>query len=142
MKRYVSLYKASELDQAEVECGQNLFKVEQDFEQSSQDYEMHNSALKQDLPRFFQLATDFITPIFGSFYYMQRRADTGVNVYNWPKRVAVQCIYVMLQKFQAFTGGKFDMTSDIEQTYHAKIGDAAEQIDSFTITKRYVSTGA
>ena len=48
-----------------------MFKVEQDFEMASQDYESHNSALKEELPRFFQLATAFITPLFQSFYYMQ-----------------------------------------------------------------------
>lgn len=52
---------------------QNMFKIEQDFEQASQDYEFHNTALKNELPRFFELATAFITPLFQSFYYMQRK---------------------------------------------------------------------
>lgn len=49
-----------------------MFKVEQDFEIASQEYEFHNNALKNELPRFFELATAFITPLFQSFYYMQR----------------------------------------------------------------------
>lgn len=58
----------------DVECmnAQNMFKVEQEFEQASQDYEFHNNSLKTELPRFFELATAFITPLFQSFYYMQR----------------------------------------------------------------------
>lgn len=53
----------------------------------------------------------------------------------------VQCIYVMLERFQAFTGDKFDMNADIEQTYFAQLGDAAEQVDGLTITRRFASTG-
>lgn len=50
---------------------QSLFKVEQDFEAAAADYEYYNNAMKEELPRFFQLGTQFITPLFHSFYYMQ-----------------------------------------------------------------------
>lgn len=50
---------------------QNLFKLEQDYETSKADYEYFNQALKDELPRFFELATTFMTPLFHSFYYMQ-----------------------------------------------------------------------
>ena len=30
-----------------------------------------NNAMKQDLPRFMMLATQFIDPLYNSFYYMQ-----------------------------------------------------------------------
>lgn len=32
---------------------------------------MFNNALKTDLPKFMQLAAQFIDPLFHSFYYMQ-----------------------------------------------------------------------
>lgn len=46
-------------------------QVEQDFEAATQDYEHHNNALKSELPRFFELSTAFITPLFQSFYFLQ-----------------------------------------------------------------------
>jgi len=101
----------------------NMFKIEQDFEIASQEYEQHNTTLKQELPQFFELCTAFITPLFDSFYYMQ-----------------LQVIYVMLEKFQAFSGGKYDMSGDVEQNYLAKLGDTAEQIENMAITKRFGST--
>ena len=48
-----------------------IAQVEQDFEAATQDYEHHNNALKQELPRFFELSTAFITPLFQSFYFLQ-----------------------------------------------------------------------
>lgn len=55
---------------------------------------------------------------------------------------AVQCIYVMVEKMQAYTGGKFDLSVDVEQAFQAKVGDAPEQVENLTITKRIVSTSA
>lgn len=34
------------------------------------------------------------------------------------------------------------MTGDIEATYREKVGDTPEQLDSLTVTKRFISTGA
>lgn len=48
-----------------------LHQLEQDFEIATNEYEYINNALKQDLPRFMQLAAHFIDPLFNSFYYMQ-----------------------------------------------------------------------
>lgn len=45
-------------------------QLEQDFEQATQEYEYINNALKVDLPRFMQLSTQFIDPLFNSFFYM------------------------------------------------------------------------
>lgn len=35
------------------------------------EYEMINGAMKSDLPRFMVMATQFIDPLFHSFFYMQ-----------------------------------------------------------------------
>lgn len=46
-------------------------KLEQDFEVASNEYDYINTAMKTDLPRFMQMATQFIDPLFHSFFYMQ-----------------------------------------------------------------------
>jgi len=46
-------------------------KLEQDFEIATSEYDYINNALKTDLPRFMILATNFIDPLFHSFFYMQ-----------------------------------------------------------------------
>jgi amphiphysin len=50
---------------------QNLFKYEQEYEAAAADYEYFNNSMKEELPRFFEMASRFITPLFHSFYYMQ-----------------------------------------------------------------------
>jgi hypothetical protein len=46
-------------------------QLEQDFEMATNEYDYINNALKQDLPRFMQLSSHFIDPLFNSFFYMQ-----------------------------------------------------------------------
>ena len=46
-------------------------QLEQDFEIASNEYEYINTAMKNELPRFMQMATQFIDPLFHSFFYMQ-----------------------------------------------------------------------
>ena len=58
-----------------------IFRIEQDFEIASADYEQHNTALKTELPQFFALATAFITPLFESFYYMQCQSSCEIRLY-------------------------------------------------------------
>ncbi|ORX35804.1 hypothetical protein BD324DRAFT_631775 [Kockovaella imperatae] len=102
----------------------NTFKVEQDFELASGEYEHYNNMLKTELPAFIEMATRFIDPLYHSFYYMQ------LNVY-----------YIMLEKIQSYSDGKYDLTrKDIENIYLEQQGDTAEQIESMDITKRVQST--
>ena len=49
----------------------NIGQLEQDFEIASNEYEYINNAMKTDLPNFMQMATQFIDPLFHSFFYMQ-----------------------------------------------------------------------
>ena len=47
----------------------------------------------------------------------------------------------MLEKIQSFSDGKYDLSrKDIEEIYLEQRGDAAEQIEELSITKRLVST--
>ncbi|KAG6902988.1 hypothetical protein C0995_008561 [Termitomyces sp. Mi166 len=106
----------------------NLFKLEQDFEQATQEYEYINNALKVDLPRFMQLSTQFIDPLFNSFFYMT------LNIY-----------YIILEKMNTFAeDAKYDITNvtgaQIQQDYENKRTDAWEVIESLGIVKRVIST--
>ena len=49
---------------------QNIFKVEQDYEAASSEYDHYNRLLQDELPRYFAAAQAFITPLFQSFYYL------------------------------------------------------------------------
>ncbi|KAJ3005040.1 hypothetical protein NUW54_g4523 [Trametes sanguinea] len=68
-------------------------QLEQDFEIASAEYDYINTAMKNELPRFLVQATQFIDPLFHSFYYMQ------LNIF-----------YLMLEKLHGFAEGKYDIT--------------------------------
>ena len=63
--------KAKDKKEKSLKDEQNLFKLEQDYETSSADYEYFNTALKDELPQFFEQAASFMSPLFHSFYFMQ-----------------------------------------------------------------------
>ncbi|WWC89221.1 uncharacterized protein L201_004139 [Kwoniella dendrophila CBS 6074] len=119
-----SLNKLREKKEKSLSDEKNLFKVEQDFEIASGEYEHYNMLLKDELPRFLALGTRFIDPLFHSFYYMQ------LNVF-----------YIMQEKLQSFADGKYDLArKDIENIYFEQRGDTAEQIEEMAIIKRITST--
>jgi len=100
--------------------------LEQDFEQATADYELYNGNLKTELPRFMVLASQLIDPLFHSFFYMQ------LNVF-----------YIMLEKLQAFSGGKYtqlETANEIAEAYEARHSDARDTIDNLSINKRLQST--
>ncbi|KAF6766426.1 hypothetical protein DFP72DRAFT_866466 [Ephemerocybe angulata] len=122
-----SLTKLRDKKEKSLSDEKNLFKLEQDFEIATNEYEYINTALKQDLPRFLILATNFIDPLFNSFYYMQ------LNIY-----------YLILEKMQSFADeSKYDITnvpgSTIQADYEAKRTDAWEHIENLNIVKRIIS---
>ena len=48
----------------------------------------------------------------------------------------------MLEKVQSYGEGKYDFQrKDIENIYHEQTSDAAEQIETLTITQRGITTG-
>lgn len=101
---------------------QGLFKAEQDYETAAADYEYYNNALKEELPRFFELASSFMTPLFHSFYYMQ------LNVF-----------YLTMERLQSFAQGKYDLTNNsiavVEDNYMAQLTDASERLEALTIRR-------
>ncbi|EIN13473.1 BAR-domain-containing protein [Punctularia strigosozonata HHB-11173 SS5] len=122
-----SLTKLRDKKEKSLSDEKNLFKLEQDFEVATNEYDYINTALKTDLPRFMVLATQFIDPLFHSFFYMQ------LNVF-----------YMLLEKMQQFADGKFDVAnvpgSQIAADYEEKRTDAWQQIENLNITKRMIST--
>ncbi|KAG6857665.1 hypothetical protein H0H87_010234 [Tephrocybe sp. NHM501043] len=122
-----SLTKLRDKKEKSLSDEKNLFKLEQDFEQATNEYEYINNALKVDLPRFMQLSTQFIDPLFNSFFYMT------LNIY-----------YLILEKMNALADDtKYDVTNvpgaQIQQDYESKRTDAWEVIENLGIIKRIVS---
>ncbi|KAI0271596.1 BAR-domain-containing protein [Gloeopeniophorella convolvens] len=121
-----SLTKLRDKKEKSLSDEKNLFKLEQDFEAASNDYDTINAAMKQDLPRFMTLATRFIDPLFHSFYYMQ------LNIF-----------YMLLEKINQFSEGKYtvDMpASEIATEYEEKRGDSAAVVEALSIIQRIIST--
>ncbi|KAF8665117.1 hypothetical protein AX16_000584 [Volvariella volvacea WC 439] len=123
-----SLTKLRDKKEKSLNDEKNLFKLEQDFELATHEYEYINNALKADLPRFMVLAAQFIDPLFDSFYYMQ------LNIY-----------YMLLEKMNHFAEeAKYDISNSsgaaVEQDYEAKRTDAWQRIEELQIVKRLIST--
>lgn len=105
----------------------NLFKLEQDFEIATNEYDYINNALKTDLPRFMTLSSQFIDPLFHSFFYMQ------LNIF-----------YILLEKLHSFADeGKFDIANipgaQIVADFEQNRTDAYQIIENFGIVKRIIS---
>ncbi|KDQ54941.1 hypothetical protein JAAARDRAFT_38056 [Jaapia argillacea MUCL 33604] len=121
-----SLTKLRDKKEKSLSDEKNLFKLEQDFEVATNEYDYINTALKTDLPRFMVMATQFIDPLFHSFYYMQ------LNIF-----------YLILEKLNSFAEGKYDVSvtgAQIAEEYEAKRTDAWQQVEDLNIVKRIVST--
>ncbi|KAF5312743.1 hypothetical protein D9619_003107 [Psilocybe cf. subviscida] len=118
----------------------NLFKLEQDFEVATNEYDYINNALKQDLPRFMMLSTQFIDPLFNSLFYMHALQNYAENV--WPIRLNIY--YLLLEKMNSFAEEcKYDISNvpgaQIAQDYENNRTDAWNVIESLGIIKRIVS---
>ncbi|TFK76658.1 BAR-domain-containing protein [Pluteus cervinus] len=122
-----SLTKLRDKKEKSLSDEKNLFKLEQDFEMATNEYEFINNALKEDLPRFMTMAGQFIDPLFNSFYYMQ------LNIF-----------YLLLEKMNGFTEeAQVDAAnmsgSQIERDYESKRTDAWQRIEDLNIVKRIIS---
>jgi len=66
-----NLFKVGSLSLVYIYIYSPPFQLEQDFEIATTDYDDINNAMKTDLPQFMALATQFIDPLFQSYFYMQ-----------------------------------------------------------------------
>lgn len=100
-----------------------MYKVENELEVATQEYDYFNDLLKDELPKLFILEREFIRPLFQSFYYMQ------LNVF-----------YTLHEKMQSIDIGYFNLTLGIEEAFEDKRGDIQTQAEALTIT-HFKATG-
>lgn len=93
-----------------------MYKAENDFEASSQEFNHFNELLKDELPKLFGLEREFIRPLFQSFYYMQ------LNVF-----------YTLHEKMQGLDIGYFNLNLGLEEAFEAKRGDIREKAEALKI---------
>lgn len=96
---------------------EKMYSAEADVEVAQQEYDYYNDMLKQELPILFQMQSDFIKPLFVSFYYMQ------LNIF-----------YTLYNAMEELKIPYFDLNSDIIEAYNYKRGDIEEQTDAIGIT--------
>lgn len=93
------------------------YKAEAQVAVMQQEYNYYNDMLKTELPILFQLESEFVKPLFVSFYYMQ------LNIF-----------YTLYNRFQDMKIPYFDLDTDILEAFQAKRGNIEEQTDALTIT--------
>ncbi|KAK9329927.1 BAR domain-containing protein [Lipomyces starkeyi] len=115
-----SLKKLQEKKEKTLKDEKTLYKVENDVEVATQEYNYYNDLLKDDLPKLFQLETEFIRPLFQSFYYMQ------LNIF-----------YTLYDRMNGNNIAYFNMSSDvdIETAFNAKRGNIQELAEQIPITR-------
>ncbi len=101
-----------------------LYRAEADVEQATQEYEYYNDLLKADLPRLFQLESEFIKPLFQNFYYMQ------LNIF-----------YTLNERMSRCDIPYFRLDRDILEAYHEKKGNVQEQAELIGICKYKLARG-
>ena len=94
-----------------------MFSAQAEVEIAQQEYDYYNDLLKNELPVLFQMQSDFIKPLFVSFYYMQ------LNIF-----------YTLYTRMEELKIPYFDLSTDIVEAYTAKKGNIEEQTDSIGIT--------
>ncbi|KAG5417855.1 hob1 [Candida metapsilosis] len=97
---------------------EKMYKAEMEVEVARQEYDYYNELLKNELPVLFQMQSEFIQPLFTSFYYMQ------LNIFF--------ILYSNMEKIDSVK--YFDLSTDLLEAYHAKKGDIEEKTDAIGIT--------
>ncbi|ODQ68437.1 reduced viability upon starvation protein [Nadsonia fulvescens var. elongata DSM 6958] len=95
----------------------HFYTAENNLDIAQQEYEYYNNMLKEELPRLFLLESEFIRPLFISFYYMQ------LNVF-----------YILYNNMENMKIPYFDLSTDIVEAYNLKKGQAEARADALTIT--------
>ncbi|CAK9441527.1 uncharacterized protein LODBEIA_P53950 [Lodderomyces beijingensis] len=96
---------------------EKMYSSQAELEVAQQEYDYYNDMLKQELPVLFQKQSEFISPLFVSFYYMQ------LNIF-----------YQMYNTMEEMKIPYFNFSEDIVNAYHAKKGNIEEQTDAIGIT--------
>lgn len=96
---------------------EKMYGAEAEVQIAQQEYDYFNDLLKNELPILFQMQSDFIRPLFVSFYYMQ------LNIF-----------YTLYNRMEELKIPYFDLTTDVLESYHFKKGNIEEQTDAISIT--------
>ncbi|OLL22276.1 Regulator of cytoskeleton and endocytosis RVS167 [Neolecta irregularis DAH-3] len=96
----------------------SMYETENNLSMATQEFEYYNEALKNELPLLFKLESEFIKPLFRSFYFMQ------LNIF-----------YTLYEKMKNCDIGYFDLSADIEKAFEGKRGDVQERAEALAITK-------
>ncbi|KAL2157093.1 hypothetical protein VTH06DRAFT_7008 [Thermothelomyces fergusii] len=118
-----SLKKLQEKKDKTAKDEKAIWKVENELEQATHDFNYYNDLLKEELPKLFELERQFIQPLFQSFYYMQ------LNIF-----------YTLHERMQRMDIGYFDLTLDVEDAFYKKRGDVQERAEALSIV-RFRTTG-
>ncbi|CAK7901566.1 reduced viability upon starvation protein 167 [[Candida] anglica] len=97
---------------------EKMYSADAEVQVAQQEYDYYNEMLKNELPILFQMQSDFIKPLFVSFYYMQ------LNIFY--------TLYTRMDELKIPYFG--DLDSDIIEAYTAKKGNIEEQTDAIGIT--------
>lgn len=118
-RHHGSLKKLQDKKERSLKEEKQMYKYENDYEIAAQEYNYYNDLLKEDLPKLFQLETEFIKPLFQSFYYMQ------LNIF-----------YTLYDRMNSNNIAYFNMDSkvDIETAFAAKRGNIQEIADAIPVT--------
>lgn len=112
-----TLKKYEEKKEKTVKDEEKQYNAQAEVEVAQQEYDYYNELLKTELPILFQMQSDFIKPLFVSFYYMQ------LNIFY--------TLYIRMEELKI---PYFDLQSDIVEAYHLKKGNIEELTDSISIT--------
>ncbi|KAK6457473.1 BAR domain-containing protein [Scheffersomyces xylosifermentans] len=96
---------------------EKMYNAENEVTIAQQEYDYYNDMLKTELPILFQMQSDFIKPLFVSFYYMQ------LNIF-----------YTLYNRMEELKIPYFDLTTDIVEAYTYKKGTIEEQTDAIGVT--------
>lgn len=96
---------------------ERMYTAQSEMEVAQLEFDYYNDMLKNELPTLFQMQSDFIKPLFVSFYYMQ------LNVF-----------YTLYNRMQELKIPYFDLSSDIVEAYNRKKGDIEERADAIGVT--------
>lgn len=120
-RRTATFEKVKEKDANSSKGGElSLHKTEQEYEVARADYEYFNNALKDELPKFFALATKLIAPLWYSLYWMQ------LNIF-----------FLFYKAVSKFAEDKYSIDTplkQIETDYRSSLRNAVQEMEALHIT--------
>ena len=96
---------------------EKMYSAQAEVEIAQQEFDYYNEMMKNELPVLFQKQSEFISPLFVSFYYMQ------LNIF-----------YQMYSTMEEMKIPYFNLSDDILEAYNLKKGNIEEQTDAIGIT--------